>query len=121
MIHIKQVGLEILGRAVVIEIPALLMMEDPSVELCILDYKIIVVRMLLKRPISIFQQLILLLLLLFFFKECLNLVDALIAFFFNDPILVRLSSSEFSKSDFLSLLSSLPENPSKPAKPHRIK
>jgi hypothetical protein len=55
------------------------------------------------------------LLLLFFLRECLNLVDALIAFFFRDPILVLLSSSEFSKSDFLSFLSSLPEKPSKPA------
>jgi len=42
------------------------------------------------------------------------LVDALKAFFFKDPILVLLSSSEFSKSDLLSRFSSLPENPSKP-------
>lgn len=53
---------------------------------------------------------------LFFLRECLNLVEALIAFFFRDPILVLLSSSEFSKSDLRSLLSSLPENPSKPKK-----
>lgn len=35
-------------------------------------------------------------------KECLNLVEALIAFFFRDPSLVFLSSSEFSWSDFSS-------------------
>jgi len=56
------------------------------------------------------------LLLLFFLRVCLNLEDALSAFFLRDPILVLLSSSEFSKSDLLSFFSSLPENPSKPAK-----
>jgi len=55
---------------------------------------------------------------LFFLRECLNLEDALSAFFLRDPILVLLSSSEFSKSDLLSLFSSLPENPSKPVKTH---
>nr|GMD05039.1 hypothetical protein Iba_chr06bCG2850 [Ipomoea batatas] len=53
--------------------------------------------------------------LLFFLRECLNFVEAFSAFFFREPILVLLSSSEFSKSDFLSLLSSFPEKPSKPA------
>lgn len=36
----------------------------------------------------------------FLFKECLNLVEALIAFFLRDPSLVFLSSSENSMSDF---------------------
>jgi len=49
------------------------------------------------------------------------LVDALKAFFFKDPILVLLSSSEFSKSDLLSRFSSLPEKPSKPEKFHKFK
>lgn len=44
-------------------------------------------------------------LLLPFFRECLNLLDAFSAFLFNEPIIVLLSSPEFSKSDFLSLLS----------------
>jgi len=35
-----------------------------------------------------------------FVKEFLNLFEALIAFFFNDPSLVFLSSSEYSASDF---------------------
>jgi len=49
------------------------------------------------------------------------LVDALKAFFFKDPILVLLSSSEFSKSDLLSRFSSLPEKPSKPENFHKFK
>lgn len=53
-------------------------------------------------------------LLFFFFKECLNLVDAFIAFFFKDPIRVLLSSSEFSISDLRSFRSSWLEKPSKP-------
>lgn len=36
------------------------------------------------------------------------------AFFFREPILVLLSSSEISKSDFRSLFSSLLNSPSKP-------
>lgn len=56
------------------------------------------------------------LLLLFFFSVCLNLDDALSAFFLRDPILVLRSSSEFSKSDLRSFFSSLPEKPSKPAR-----
>jgi hypothetical protein len=48
-----------------------------------------------------------LLLLLFFVRECLNLVDAFIAFFLRLPILFHLSSSELSE---FSLLSSLPNN-----------
>lgn len=55
----------------------------------------------------------------FLLRECLNLLDALIAFFFRLPILVRLSSSEFSKSDFRSFLSSWLENPSKPKETER--
>jgi len=54
-------------------------------------------------------------LLLFFFSKCLNLEDVLSVFFFRDPILVLVSSSQFSKSNLLSFFSSLPENHSKPA------
>lgn len=51
--------------------------------------------------------------LLLFFRECVNLVEASNAFFLRDPIFVLLSSSsELSKSDLLSFLSSKLKDPS---------